>query len=98
MASRPPGRPRARRRFGQHFLAPAWAAKMVAAIAPQPGDVFLEIGPGTRALTVPLAATGARILAIEIDRDLVGRLAPRLPGNVTLLSGDILQVDVMSLL
>ena len=47
---------RARKRFGQHFLEPAWVAKLVAAIAPQPDDTFLEIGPGTGALTLPLAA------------------------------------------
>ena len=34
-------RPRPKKRFGQHFLAPAWAAKVVAAINPEPGDVFL---------------------------------------------------------
>ena len=41
---------RARKRFGQHFLAPAWALKVVNAIAPAPGDVFLEIGPGRGSL------------------------------------------------
>lgn len=99
-ASRPEGRPlhRARKRFGQHFLAPAWAAKVVTAINPQPGDVFLEIGPGTGALTHPLAATGARILAVELDRDLVRTLAPTLPRTVTLLSGDVLSLDVIPFL
>jgi 16S rRNA (adenine1518-N6/adenine1519-N6)-dimethyltransferase len=90
--------PRPRKRFGQHFLAPAWAAKVVAAIAPQPGDVFLEIGPGTGALTMPLAATGVQVLAVEIDRDLVAALAPAVPANVTLLSGDILDVDIVAML
>ena len=37
---------RAKKRFGQHFLEAAWADKLVAAIAPQPDDRFLEIGPG----------------------------------------------------
>jgi 16S rRNA (adenine1518-N6/adenine1519-N6)-dimethyltransferase len=91
-------RPSARRRFGQHFLAPAWADKVVAAIDPRPGDVFLEIGPGTGAITLPLAATGARILAVEIDRDLVRQLAPKLPPTVTLMTGDMLTVDVIPLL
>ena len=91
-------RARARKRFGQHFLAPAWAQKIVAAINPQPGDVFLEIGPGTGALTHPLAATGASILAVELDRDLVRSLAPTLPRTVTLLSGDVLSVDVITFL
>ena len=37
---------RARKRFGQHFLEDVWVRKVVAAIDPQPDDVFLEIGPG----------------------------------------------------
>jgi len=85
---------RPRKRFGQHFLAPAWAAKVVAAIAPQPADVFLEIGPGTGAITRPLAATGVPILAVEIDRDLAAALAREVPANVTLMTGDILRTDV----
>ncbi|HET9371584.1 MAG TPA: 16S rRNA (adenine(1518)-N(6)/adenine(1519)-N(6))-dimethyltransferase RsmA [Vicinamibacterales bacterium] len=91
-------RPPARRRFGQHFLAAAWARKVVQAIAPEPGDVFLEIGPGHGALTMPLAESGAPILAIEIDRDLVAQLAPKLPPNVTLLTGDVLTANVISFL
>ena len=50
---------RARKRFGQHFLERAWAAKLVTrprAVAPD--DVFVEIGPGRGALTRPLAAIG----------------------------------------
>ena len=89
---------RPRKRFGQHFLAPAWAQKVVAAIAPSPGDVFLEIGPGTGALTLPLAESGAPILAIDIDRDLVRDLAGRVPPNVTLMAANVLQTNVMALL
>lgn len=90
--------PRRRKRFGQHFLAPAWAQKVVQAIAPAPGDVFLEIGAGHGALTLPLAASGCPILAVEIDRDLVRSLAPRVPPHVTLLSGDFLEMDVLPFL
>ena len=43
---------RAAKRFGQHFLEPAWVAKLIASIAPAPDDTFLEIGPGRGALTV----------------------------------------------
>lgn len=96
--SRTPARPRVRRRFGQHFLAESWARRIVDAIGVQPGDVFLEIGPGTGALTLPLAATGAPVLAVEIDRDLVASLAPRLPGHVTLVTGDVLKTDVLGYL
>ena len=35
-----------RKRFGQHFLEPAWVRKVVHAIAPSGDDTFLEIGPG----------------------------------------------------
>jgi 16S rRNA (adenine1518-N6/adenine1519-N6)-dimethyltransferase len=83
-----------RKRFGQHFLAPAWAQKVLRAIEPAPGDVFLEIGPGTGAITLPLAATGMPVLAVEIDRDLAADLATRVPANVTLLTGDFLKLDV----
>jgi 16S rRNA (adenine1518-N6/adenine1519-N6)-dimethyltransferase len=90
-----PDRHRPRKRFGQHFLSPAWAGKIVAAVSPCPGDVFLEIGPGTGALTLPLAAAGAPVLAVEIDRDLVANLAGRVPRNVTIMTGDILETDVL---
>ena len=86
---------RPRKRFGQHFLADTWAQKIVKAIAAEPGDVFLEIGPGKGALTFPLAATGAPVLAVEIDRDLVQDLASRLPRNVTVISADVLKTDVV---
>jgi len=89
---------RPRKRFGQHFLADAWARKIVNAIAPEPGDVFLEIGPGKGALTFPLAASGAPVLAVEIDRDLVRDLASRLPRNVTVISADVLKTDVVQYL
>ena len=91
-------RPRPRKRFGQHFLAEPWARKLVAAISPAPGDVFLEIGPGTGALTLPLAATGAPLVAVEIDRDLASRLAAQVPPNVSLITGDILSLDVLPFL
>ena len=96
---RAPGhRPRVRRRFGQHFLAAGWAERVLAAIAPAPGDVFLEIGPGRGALTLPLARTGVPVLAVEIDRDLAAGLAAQVPPNVTLLTGDILRLDVVPIL
>ena len=89
---------RPRKRFGQHFLAPGWARQVVGAIDPAPGDVFLEIGPGRGALTLPLADSGAPILAVEIDRDLVADLVRHVPGTVTVMSGDILRVDVVAFL
>lgn len=89
---------RARKRFGQHFLEPAWVAKLIDALAPNPDDVFLEIGPGRGALTIPLARRAARIVAVEIDRDLAAALRPGLPAHVRIVEGDFLDVDVRALL
>jgi 16S rRNA (adenine1518-N6/adenine1519-N6)-dimethyltransferase len=90
-----PGR---RKRFAQHFLAPEWALKVVAAIAPAPGDTFLEIGPGRGAITFPLAAAGVRLVAVEIDRDLASALRAKAPPNVRVLEADVLRVDLARLL
>jgi 16S rRNA (adenine1518-N6/adenine1519-N6)-dimethyltransferase len=89
---------KARKRLGQHFLAPAWADKVVEAISPSPADRFLEIGPGPGALTLRLAARVAHLTAVEVDRDLAADLAPRLPPNVDLLVADVLDVDLTPLL
>jgi 16S rRNA (adenine1518-N6/adenine1519-N6)-dimethyltransferase len=87
---------RARKKFGQHFLEPAWADKLVQAIAPQPEDRFLEIGPGPGALTLRLAPLIAHVTAVEIDRDIVALLRPRLPPNVSLVEADFLDFDLSS--
>jgi 16S rRNA (adenine1518-N6/adenine1519-N6)-dimethyltransferase len=88
-------RHRPRKRFAQHFLAPAWARRVVEAIGREPGDVFLEIGAGHGAITLPLSLTGAPILAVEVDRDLVADLASKMPSNVTLVAGDALTADLI---
>ena len=44
----------ARKRFGQHFLEPAWVVKVIDAIAPGASDRFFEIGPGRFAVLVPV--------------------------------------------
>ena len=93
-----PVRPRARKRFGQHFLEPVWARKVVDAIRPEPGDRFLEIGAGQGALTSPLAERVREVVAIEIDRRLAGELGARVPPNVTVVSGDVLEVDLAPLI
>ena len=84
----------ARKRFGQHFLEPAWVGKLIEVIEPQPTDTFFEVGPGRGALTLPLSAQAERIVAVEIDRDLAADLASRIPPNVRLIGGDVLAVDL----
>ena len=85
---------RTRKRFGQHFLEPVWADKVVDAIAPEASDVMLEIGPGPGVLTLRLAPRVGALIAIEIDRDLVAALSPKLPPNASIVSGDVLELDL----
>jgi 16S rRNA (adenine1518-N6/adenine1519-N6)-dimethyltransferase len=89
---------RARKRFGQHFLEPAWVAKLIAALGATPADVFVEIGPGLGALTRPLADTGATIRAVEVDRDLAATLAEWAPPTVEIVGGDFLALDDAAIL
>jgi 16S rRNA (adenine1518-N6/adenine1519-N6)-dimethyltransferase len=89
---------RTRKRFGQHFLVPDWADKLVAAIDPQPQDRFLEIGPGPGALTLRLAPRVEHLVTVEVDRDLTAALAPQLPANVDLVEGDFLTLDLDAIL
>ena len=91
---------RARKRFGQHFLHdPAVIARIVAAIALQPGDAAVEIGPGRGALTSQLLAAAGRLDAVEIDRDLAAELSARFAAqpHFTLHEQDALEMDWRSL-
>ncbi len=90
--------PRPRKRFGQHFLEPAWVAKLLDSVSPSPDDTFLEIGPGRGALTLPLAARSRRVVAVEIDRDLAALLQQRSGPEITIVQGDFLNVDVEQVL
>ncbi len=85
---------RVRKRFAQHFLEPAWVAKLVKAVDARPEEALVEIGPGRGALTRPLAASAGRLLAVEIDRDLAAALEREALPNVTVVCGDVLAVDV----
>lgn len=70
-----------RRALGQHFLRDrAVARAIVDLLAPDRRDLVIEIGPGQGALTGELAARAGRVVALEIDADLVAALRPRFPG------------------
>jgi len=84
---------KARKRFGQHFLEPAWVEKLIAAIDPRPDEDFIEVGPGRGAVTRPLAARARRVVACELDRDLAADLAASAPSNLTVVPGDFLDVS-----
>lgn len=89
----------ARRRFGQNFLADGhYVARIADAIAPQPGDNLVEIGPGFGALTRPLLERTGRLTAIEIDRDLAARLTAEFaPDRLVLHVADALAFDFAAL-
>ena len=88
-----------RKRFGQHFLIDGNVIrKIVAAIDPHREEHFVEIGPGRGAMTLPLLATGVRLEAIEIDRDLARDLPGLLnSGRCTVHCADALRFNFSSL-
>jgi 16S rRNA (adenine1518-N6/adenine1519-N6)-dimethyltransferase len=93
-----PHYPRARKRFGQHFLEAAWVARLVEAVAPGADETFLEIGPGRGALTRALAPRVHRLVCVEIDRDLAAALAASVPPHVEVIAADFLETDVRPLI
>jgi 16S rRNA (adenine1518-N6/adenine1519-N6)-dimethyltransferase len=89
---------RARKRFGQHWLADAGVLdRIVAAAEIGPGDRLLEIGPGRGALTERLMASpAAAVAAVELDRDLLQGLRQRFAADprFALVAGDALEVPL----
>ena len=87
---------RAKKSLGQHFLRSASAVRAIVASGKTTStDTVLEIGPGEGVLTVAILATGARVIAIEKDADLIPILSERFEkeiqsGQLTLLHMDVL--------
>ena len=91
---------RPRKRFGQNFLHdPGIIQRIVNAIAPEPGDNLVEIGPGQGAITTELLPRVERMHAIELDRDLIGPLAQRCAslGELHIHNTDALKFDFSTL-
>src|SRR5262245_50488234 len=85
------------RRLGQHFLRAPSVERLLRVIAPRADDVFLEIGPGAGALTLPRAGRAAGVVAVEIDRPLADRLRGSAPANVEIVTADALDADLKAL-
>jgi 16S rRNA (adenine1518-N6/adenine1519-N6)-dimethyltransferase len=85
------GKPR--HRFGQNFMIDQNLVRVVADAGNiAPGDVVIEVGPGTGTLTEEILSRGARVIAVEIDRDLAKLLRERYASEerFTLIEGDAL--------
>ncbi|MGC1309246.1 MAG: 16S rRNA (adenine(1518)-N(6)/adenine(1519)-N(6))-dimethyltransferase RsmA [Phormidesmis sp.] len=90
---------RARKRFGQHWLhSDLILNQIVAAGELIEGDRILEIGPGQGVLTQRLLNTKAKVLSVEIDRDLCLQLSEQFiaymaSGQFRLIESDFLKLD-----
>jgi 16S rRNA (adenine1518-N6/adenine1519-N6)-dimethyltransferase len=91
---------RPRKRFGQHFLVSRPVLdRLLEETAPSPTDRILEVGAGLGTLTAALAASGASVIAVEVDARLIPILRAttgRYP-NVRVVAGDVMTMDLGAL-
>lgn len=88
------------KRLGQNFLIAPWVPQETAAASgAEKGVGVLEIGPGIGPLTEQLAQRAEKVAAVELDRSLLPVLEETMAGrdNVTIIPGDILQLDLAAL-
>ena len=93
-----------KKRLSQNFLVDlSIRDEIVVAGGAAAGTTILEIGPGLGALTEGLLREGARVVAVELDDELIPRLRSKFAseissGALTLVHGDALDVDLAQLL
>jgi 16S rRNA (adenine1518-N6/adenine1519-N6)-dimethyltransferase len=88
------------KKFGQNFLIdPHVLDKIISAAGITKEDMVLEIGPGIGTMTQYLAESAGRVVAVEIDSNLIPILDETLKeyDNVTIINNDILKVDIAAL-
>ncbi len=88
------------KRFGQNFLVDTHVLeRIIRAAGLTKEDIVLEIGPGIGTMTQYLAENAGRVVAVEIDSNLIPILKETLQAydNVTVLNEDILKVDIRAL-
>lgn len=84
------------KRFGQNFLKdPNILNKIAEEINPAEGDLIIEIGPGTGALTDKLLKKVNTLTAVEIDNRASAALKEKYP-DLNLVNEDILKIDLHS--
>lgn len=88
--------PRPKRSLGQNFLIDERCIeRIIAAVDPSAKDVIFEIGPGRGALTSRIVRSGAEVVAVELDRNLIEPLTKEFASrsNFHLIEGDALIVS-----
>lgn len=82
--------------LGQNFLCDESATAQIVRLASEPELPLIEIGPGLGALTLPLAAKGLPLAAVELDSRLAGILSEKLSPypNAKVVNGDFLKTDL----
>jgi len=88
------------KKFGKNFLIDTHVLeKIIAAAGVTKEDCVLEIGPGIGTMTQFLAEHARKVVAVEIDKNLIPILEETLEEytNITVINEDILKVDIKSL-
>ena len=88
-----------KKKFGQNFLTSEEILEEVISKAKiSKDDIILEIGPGIGTLTSKLLETGAEVISVEVDLELIRPLKERffMYNNFTIISADILKIDIYS--
>lgn len=91
----------AKRSLGQNFLVNLdYIDKIIASLKLKKDETVVEIGPGRGALTRRLIKRAGKVLAIEVDRDLIPQLNREFKRdeNFFLIEQDALQIDFRNLL
>ena len=90
-----------RQALGQHFLGdPGWQKKILATLPRHPGDVWIEIGAGHGEMTQLIGSEGSRVIAMEADTRLAGKLQDSIRADpdkwrgIEILARDVLQTNL----
>ena len=88
------------KKFGQNFLIDEHVLdKIIRAAEITKDDYVLEIGPGIGTMTQYLAQAAGKVIAVEIDKNLIPILEDTLSGydNVRVINEDVLKLDLKKL-
>lgn len=79
-------------RWGFHRLSPSWAGRIVQRAGIGPGDLVIDLGAGTGALTRHLVEAGARVVAVELHPGRANYLRERYGAQVRVVEADVTEM------